>query len=134
MSPEEQSEAKTTMLLPFVPAILLVLQAAHWVIVAYSLLGWLANSKAGLVFYMIYLPALMVQWYFNQNSCIINNVESKLKTGTWRIEGNPEEGAFVHTALVKVFGWAPSEKAFDVFIRVLMVALWFVALQKLRGL
>jgi hypothetical protein len=134
MSPEDQSDSKASALLPFVPAILLTLQAVHWMIVAYSLFGWLANSATGLVIYLIYLPTLMVQWHFNQNSCIITNVESKLKTGTWKIEGNPEEEAFVYSAFVKIFGRAPSAKAFDIFIRFVMAALWFVALLKLRGL
>lgn len=134
MNNDDQSDGQAPTFSPLVPLIINVLQTLHWFVVGYSLLGWLANSKLLLTVYLIYLPALMIQWFFNKNSCVINNIESKLKTGNWRIEGNPEEGGFVKTALLRIFGWAPSDMVFEVLIRSVMVVLWFVALYKLLGL
>lgn len=114
--------------------ILLFLQALHWGIVGYSLLGWLPDSRFWLIVYLIWLPGLNIQWYFNNNSCIINNVESWLRSGQWRDESNPEEGAFIHTALTRLTGLTIPENAFDIFLRIVMAFLWIGAFFKLRGL
>ena len=111
-----------------------VLNIVHWGLVIYALIGWLPNSGFWLIVYLIWLPALNVQWYFNNNSCILNNFESWLRTGKWRDENNPEEGAFIHTALTRITGLDIPEKAFDIFMRFVMLALWIGAFIKLRGL
>lgn len=114
--------------------IIAVLQVSHWGIVLYSMLGWLADTRLFLILYLIWLPALNVQWFFNQNSCIINNLESWLRGGRWRDQRNEEEGAFIHTAVKRYLKIDIGPRAFDILIRVIMVILWFVALSKLRAL
>lgn len=115
-------------------AFILFLKGLHWVLVGFALVGWLATSEPWLLVYLIYVPLMVIHWSFNENSCIVSNFETYLLTGKWRNEHNPEEGAFVRTALLRVFGRAPPEKAFDVFIRVLMIATWSTAFFKWRGM
>ena len=115
-------------------AFVLLLKILHWVLVGFALVGWLATSEPWLLAYLIYVPLMVIHWSFNENSCIVSNFETWLLTGKWRNEHNPEEGAFVRTALVRVLGWAPPEKAFDIFIRLLMIATWSAAFFKWRGM
>ena len=131
--PEAQSPSN---LIPvfLIKPIIAILQLLHWFVVGYSMLGWLPDSRFWLIVYLIWLPALNVQWYFNNNSCIINNVESYLRSGKWRDDSNPEEGAFIHTALTKITGLNIPENAFDIFMRFVMAALWIGAFLKMRGL
>ena len=118
----------------FLKAFVFLLKILHWVLVGFALVGWLATSEAWLLAYLIYVPLMVIHWSFNENSCIVNNIETWFLTGKWRNEHNPEEGAFVRTALLRVFGWAPPEKAFDLFIRLLMIATWSIAFFKWRGM
>lgn len=110
------------------------LKVFHWVVVVYNLTGWLATSATWLTVYLVFVPIMVIHWRLNNNSCILNNVESWIETGKWRDEANLEEGAFVRTAVLKILGWAPSEKVFDRLIYVLMAALWTVAFVKWRGM
>lgn len=67
----------------------------HLLVVGFVVLGWLAPWKAVLVFYLTLLPAMALQWQFNKDSCVLNNVESLIRTGRWRNPDNREEGAFL---------------------------------------
>lgn len=89
------------------PLLIFLLKVFHWIVVLYGLTGWMAGTTQWLMVYLIFVPIMVVHWRFNDNSCIINNIETLLVTGKWRNEHNPEEGGFVHTAFLRVFGWAP---------------------------
>lgn len=115
-------------------AIIFPLKIVHWVVVVYNLTGWLAASQAWLMAYLVFVPIMVIHWRLNNNTCILNNVETWIESGKWRNEGNPEEGAFVHTALQRALGWAPPKKLFDQLIYVVMLILWTVAYFKWRGM
>jgi hypothetical protein len=115
--------------------IISVLKILHWVLVVYSLVGWLPSSSAWLMVYLIYVPVMVGHWHLNQNVCIVNTIESKLMTGQWRApDENPEEGGFVRANFEKWFGIEVDARAYDIGIRVLLGILWLVALQKYLAL
>lgn len=134
MADQETKDEGNVIPIGYIKPIIAVLQVLHWFIVIYSMIGWLANTKGLLIVYLIWLPALNIQWYFNNNSCIINNFESWLRSGKWRDTSNDEEGAFIHTALTKITGLNIPENAFDIFMRFVMAGLWIGAFLKMRGL
>ena len=57
----------------------------HWLLVAYSLFGWIwpAGDTWRLI-YAVYVPLIMLQWWFNKGVCVINNLENLLAVGRWR--------------------------------------------------
>lgn len=116
------------------PLLIFLLKVFHWIIVIYILTGWLASSVQWLMVYLVFVPIIVIHWRLNDNSCIINNIETLLVTGKWRNENNPEEGGFVHTTFLKVLGWAPPARVFDHLIYVLMVVLWLAAYIRWRGM
>jgi len=67
----------------------------HLIVVAYIALGWLVPVHAALVFYLVLLPAVALQWQINRDSCVLNNLESLIRSGRWRDPANREEGAFL---------------------------------------
>ena len=71
----------------------------HFAVMIYILGGWSIPLRPALAFYLAFLPAVAVQWWFNKNSCILNNIESKLRSGSWRDQSNGEEGAWLQTLL-----------------------------------
>jgi hypothetical protein len=68
---------------------------SHLALSGFVLAGWLIPSPALLLFYLLLLPVIAVQWSINRRSCIINNCESWLRTGRWRDANNCEEGGFL---------------------------------------
>lgn len=109
------------------PLLIFLLKIVHWAIVIYILTGWMVASAQWLGVYLVLVPIIVIHWRLNDNSCIINNIETLLITGKWRNESNPEEGGFVHTSFLKVFGWAPPARVFDQLIYVLMSVFWAAA-------
>src|SRR5436190_4611933 len=67
----------------------------HFAVMLYILGGWAIPFAPLLVFYLGFVPAMAIQWQFNKNSCVLNNIESWLRYGTWRAEQNAEEGAWL---------------------------------------
>ena len=66
--------------------------AIHLGVGGFVLIGWVLSSLDLLIFYILLLPAMAGQWAFNRRSCLINNLESWLRTGRWRDPENCEEG------------------------------------------
>ena len=95
----------------------------------YILFGWMLTAGLGL--YLVLLPAIGVQWHFNQGSCVINNFESWLRTGHWRDPQSKEEGTF----LLMICEWAlrtrPSQALLDRVSYGLLLALWLTGFSRL---
>ena len=100
----------------------------HLLFSLYVLAGWIVSSKSSLAFYLFLLPFLAVQWRLNQGSCIINNLESWLRTGRWRDPDNREEGAF----LLMLCDWQlrirPHPQILDRFSYAVVLVLWLLGL------
>ena len=103
----------------------------HFAVMLYILVGWAAPGRAGLIFYELFLPAVAVQWWFNQNSCVLNNLESKIRTGSWRSPANPEEGAWLLTLLQRWFGLPVTPFQIEVLTYTVLALLWATGLWRL---
>jgi|HubBroStandDraft_2_1064218.scaffolds.fasta_scaffold22630_2 hypothetical protein len=103
----------------------------HLAIVVFVVTGWLSPWRGVLIFYLVLLIAMPLQWRFNRSSCVLNNIESWLRTGRWRSPHNREEGAFLLRLVERVLGLYPSERFMDVFIHALLASLWLLALSHL---
>jgi hypothetical protein len=80
------------------------------------------------MFYLVLLPAMATQWAINRGSCIINNLESWLRSGRWHDPGNLEEGGFLLMLCDWMFVMRPSPVAVDRFSYVVVLFLWLLAL------
>ena len=100
----------------------------HLVVGAFVLAGWVISSSEALMFYLVLLPAMATQWAINRGSCIINNVESWLRTGHWRDPTNSEEGGFLLMLSDWFFTMRPSPVAIDRLSYAIVVFLWLLAL------
>lgn len=74
----------------------------HAVLVGYILFGWILAP--GLAFYLVFLPLVALHWPLNHGTCVLNNLESLVRTGLWRDPKNREEGAWVHCVIGDVTG------------------------------
>ncbi len=100
----------------------------HFAVMIYIVIGWAAPPKAAVVFYLCFLPAVVVQWHLNENSCLLNNIESLIRIGRWRDPNNKEEGAWLATLAARLTGHSFKPRHVDVFIHFVMLVLWGAAL------
>jgi len=103
----------------------------HFAVMIYIVTGWLAPLHGALVVYMCFLPAVAVQWQFNKNSCVLNNIESLMRSGQWRDPNNKEEGAWLQTLALNVTGVLFKPWQMDAFTYFILVVLWTAGLSHL---
>ena len=99
----------------------------HLAILLFIVFGWALPVPALLVFYLVFVPAVVLQWQFNKGSCLLNNVESLLRTGRWRDPGNAEEGAWLLGVDKSALGLEFKPAHLDAFVRTVMVVFWGLA-------
>jgi hypothetical protein len=96
----------------------------HFAIMIYIVAGWAVPVHATLYFYLAFLPAVAAHWQINKNSCVLNNIESFLRHGTWRSQHNPEEGAWLMTLIRNVTGILLKAWQVDLITYGVMAMLW----------
>ena len=103
----------------------------HFAVMIYIVSGWLLPLDGALIFYMCFLPAVAVQWQFNKNSCVLNNIETLMRSGRWRDPNNREEGAWLQNLALKLTGILFKPWQIDVFTYFILLVFWSAALSHL---
>ena len=103
----------------------------HFVPLLYALTGWLARDRTWLIVYLIFIPAMFLQWKLNRGACVLNNIESLIRNGRWRNPANREAGAWLRTLVNERTGWNLSRAQMDMVINGVMLALWLLAFARL---
>ena len=52
----------------------------HFLPLIFVVTGWLSPWRGLLIFYLFFLPAMFLQWRLNRDSCVLNNIESWMRT------------------------------------------------------
>ncbi len=100
----------------------------HLAMLALIVLGWLLPGRGFLIFYLFFIPAVVLHWKLNNDACILNNLENWLRYRSWRApERNPEEGAWLRTLIKSRTGVALSPRAMDLVIYGAMALFWVLA-------
>ncbi|GEM_PF-727077 len=100
----------------------------HFAVFGFVLTGWIYPFVPSLVFYLLFLPAMFFQWRLNRSTCVLNNLESLMRTGRWRNPGNREEGAWLKTLVGDTLGIHLTRQQMDRVINSAMLLLWLLAL------
>lgn len=106
----------------------------HFAVMIFIVLGWLVPWKPVLIFYLVFVPGVFLQWQVNKDTCILNNAENWLRTGKWRDrENNPEEGAWLLTLARNLTGFAFTARQIDFLNYSVLVLIWLLALAHVMG-
>jgi hypothetical protein len=106
----------------------------HIAVLVCVVLGWTVPVRAWLLFYLTFLPAMVLHWKLNRDACILNNLENWLRVRRWRApETNREEGAWLRTLLADATGIGLSRGQMDAVIYGAMGLFWLLALARLAG-
>lgn len=106
----------------------------HFVMMIYIVLGWAIPLRPLLWFYVFFIPSVVLQWRMNKNTCVLNNIETFIRTGRWRSAPgkNTEEGGWLWTLARDKTGWDIPHIAMDVFIYALMGTFLILGLSHLE--
>lgn len=104
----------------------------HFAIMIFIVGGWAIPWAPVLWFYLAFLPLVALHWQINKNSCVLNNIESWLRYGTWRSTQNAEEGAWLLTLVKNVTGIVLKPWQMDLVTYTVMALLWFLGFSHLR--
>ena len=58
----------------------------HFAVMLYIVTGWLVPWHLLLDVYLVFIPAVFLQWQVNNDTCIMNNIEGWMRTGKWQEE------------------------------------------------
>ena len=100
----------------------------HLAVGAFVLAGWLISSTEALLFYLFLLPAMATQWAVNRGSCVINNIETWLRTGRWRDQENGEDGRYLAMLCDWFFVVRPDPVTLDLLSYSVILVLWVLGL------
>ena len=103
----------------------------HFAVMIYILIGWGVPLRPALIFYLAFLPAVAIQWQFNKNSCVLNNIESLIRSGQWRDPNNKEEGAWLQTLVHNATGVLLNAWQVNALTYAILSVLWFAGLSHL---
>lgn len=76
----------------------------HYALVPYTTLAWVWPDPTWLTAHLIFLPAMVAHWPFNRNVCVLNNLESWLRTGQWWNPNDPDQGGWVAGVAERMLG------------------------------
>jgi hypothetical protein len=106
----------------------------HVAILAGVVLGWAFPDRAWLLFYLVFLPAMVLHWKLNRDACILNNLENWLRHRRWRApDANREEGAWLRTLVADMTGMDLGKRRMDQAIYGTMAVFWLLALAHVLG-
>lgn len=91
-------------------------------------------STSALVFYLVFLPLVAMQWLVNRGSCVISNIETLLRTRRWRDLDSEREGRFISTVARSIFGFEASPATVDCLSFGAVFLLWLLGFAHLSTL
>lgn len=103
----------------------------HVAVLIFIVTGW--AMRPVLIFYLVFLPAMVLQWRLNKGACVLNNLESLIRTGRWRNPANLEEGAWMRTLVHSATGLSFTVAHLDLIIYAVVAVLWGMGLWHLMG-
>ncbi len=104
----------------------------HFAVMIFIVIGWIDPWRPGLYFYLGFLPLVIVQWQVNKSSCVLNNIETWLRTGRWRNPENKEEGAWFLNMVKDVTGITLQPWQANAINYGVVIALWCAGLLHLN--
>ena len=106
----------------------------HLAVLMGVVLGWALPGRGWLVFYLVFLPVMVLHWKLNDDACILNNLENWLRHRRWRaLEINPEEGAWLRTLLADATGIRLTPARMDGVIYGAIALFWLLGLAHWLG-
>lgn len=103
----------------------------HWALIPYTMLAWIWPQPVWLIVHLILIPALMIQWHLNRGVCILNNLESWLRTGRWHDHRDALQGRWIAGMIERHTGITLSERSANWLVYGAASVSWGISLVRL---
>ena len=97
----------------------------HFLILFFVLLGWIIPSQLWRIIHLIFVPAMILQWQFNQGTCLLTNIENKLRGEP--SEKQQQQGQFIKSLWVKFFNSLPSDQTLKKWVYGIITISWLLS-------
>ncbi|MEL7034897.1 MAG: DUF2784 family protein [Cyanobacteria bacterium J06592_8] len=97
----------------------------HILILFFVIFGWLIPSQLWRIIHLIFIPAMILQWQFNQGTCILTNLENKLRGET--AQKQQQQGQFIKGLLGKCCQPLPSDRTLKNVIYGMITTSWLLS-------
>ena len=95
----------------------------HLVVLLYNLLGWIIPGPIALICFLSSQVITILQWKFNQGTCILTNIENYINGVPWPERG-AQEGDFISGLIKKILKIEPTPIQLEWVIYGIMVSLF----------
>ncbi len=107
-----------------------LLKIVHLVILLFVVFGWLL-PRNWLLIHLIFVPLMVLQWQFNQGSCILTNWENAIR-GNTKIK-TQQQGQFIKGILGKFCQPLPSDAVIKRWVYGVIALSWILSAIHWRG-
>ena len=102
-----------------------IIKISHLAILIFVVFGWLIANPTVLTTHLIFLPIMIVQWQFNQGTCILTNLENYVKGEV--AEKTEQQGQFIKTILGKFFNPLPTDATLKKVVYGIVFLSWLLS-------
>lgn len=105
------------------------LKFLHLSVLLFIILGWLLPQPLWLQIHLAIVPLTILQWQFNQGTCILTNLENALRG---EVKNRQEQqGQFIKGLLGRCYNPLPSDRAIKRTIYLIMGLAWTISALRL---
>jgi len=112
----------------FVPLAVTGLRGLHLACVLFVIFGWLSPFPWLLKVHAIFIPLLFLHWQTNGGTCVLTNIEYRLKGA--RPGKEAQQGSFIKS-LFASFGFKPALGTLKVIFHGLLLSSWLLGLSRI---
>ena len=106
-----------------------IVSLIHLASVGFVLFGWAAPLETVLYVHLAFIPLLIVQWKFNDETCLLTNLENYLLDT--KKSKSEQDGEFTKKLLSLCMDPLPPDKAIDRGLYTVIWSSWLVSLIRL---
>ena len=99
---------------------------AHYLFIVVVLLGWISNNRVWLASYLVLLPLIAIHWRFNDNACILTNLEYWLAHESQNRPQIRDQEPFVGRILEKIYGQKVTFWTTQIYSHGILTLAWFL--------
>jgi len=103
-------------------------------ICTYVMFGWTIPHAPALMFYLVFLPLVAMQWLVNRGARVMGNFETFLRTGRWRDPEALREGRLISSLAFWVLRRPANSANIDLMCFGALFGLWLLGFLHLSAL
>ena len=107
----------------------LLVRYIHHLLLLFNIFAPAIPSKTAWIVHVLLLPALIVHWRLNRNTCVLTNLENVLLGRP--AYGTEGESQFIAQIVEKFVQPAPSKRTIEVGTYVVMTVVWSLSVLRL---